>query len=297
MVDQRTEHRSQNRYSDGFGGFEEGITNTGVLPYTFARPANFASSESLPLFLSDPDGEPDPDEYSTPRRGYRISYISSRILAAVVGSAGVAALFAWYIADDTQGIIGSAKAYIAAAKAHIAAPQPDQAQQTARDGQLKDPGRARANQTIRIAAPTGSAAPGPVLVNATPTHEKIATAYQSASQGMAPGAYPEAAAPPVAAPPEKHIDPGEFATMMRRAKDLLAIGDILPARLLLERAAQAPEHTAALMLAQTYDPEVLGTSDVRNIVPDSAKARRWYERAAQLGSTDAQLRLDKMPNY
>ena len=297
-MDQRTQHPSQNPDSDGLGGFEEDITNTWVTPHTFGRPAkaNFASSESLPLFLCDPDGEPDPEEYSTLSRRYRISYVSSRILAAVVAAAGVAALFAWYTVDDTQDIIVSAKTSVAAATAYIAAARPHQAQLTARDVQSKNPGRVRANQTVGLAFPTRSADPGPVLANATPTHEKIATAYQSPPQGGAPVTSPDAAAPPVATPPAKHIDPEEFATMMKRAKDLLAIGDIPPARLLLERAAKASEPTAALMLAQTYDPEVLRTFDVRNIVPEPAKARRWYERAAQLGSTDAQRRLAQMPN-
>ena len=297
MVDQRTQHPSQNPDSDGLGGFEEDITNTWVTPHTFGRPAkaNFASSESLPLFLCDPDGEPDPEEYSTLSRRYRISYVSSRILAAVVAAAGVAALFTWYTADDTQDIIVSAKAHIVAATAYIAA-QPDQAQLIARNVPLKDSGRARANQTVGIASPTRSATPRPVLANASPSHEEIATAYQSAPQGRAPVANPEAAAPPVATQPAKPIDPEELTTMMKRAKDLLAIGDITPARLLLERAAEAQDVSATLLLAQTYDPEVLGTSDVRNIVPDPAKARRWYERAAQLGSTNARLRLDKMPN-
>ena len=298
MVDQRTQHRCQNPDSEGCGGFDGDITNTLVTPHTFGRPAtvNFASSETSPLFLSDPDGESYPEEYSTSLRGYRKSYVSSRILAAAVVAAGLAALFAWYTANDAQAIIVSAKAYAAAATAYIAAAKPDRARLTARDVQFEDPGRTRANQTVGIASPTGSADPRPVLANAMPTGEEIATAYQSAPQGGTPAASPEAAAPPVATPPTKRIDPKEFATMMKRAKDLLAIGDIPPARLLLERAAEAPEPTAALMLAQTYDPEVLGTSDVRNIVPDPAKARRWYERAAQLGSTDAQRRLAQMPN-
>ena len=298
MVDQRTQHRSQNRDSDGIDGFGEEITNTRVTPCTFGRPAivDFASSESIPLLLSDPDGEPHPEEYSTPLRDYRTSHVSSRILAAVVVAAGLAALFAWYTADDTHDIIVSAKAHIAAATAYIAAAQPDQAQLIARNVQLKDTGRARVNQTVGIASPTRSAAPRPVLANASPSHEEIATAYQSAPQGRAPVANPEAAAPPVATQPAKPIDPEELTTMMKRAKDLLAIGDITPARLLLERAAEAQDVSATLLLAQTYDPEVLGTSDVRNIVPDPAKARRWYERAAQLGSTNARLRLDKMPN-
>ena len=83
---------------------------------------------------------------------------------------------------------------------------------------------------------------------------------------------------------------------MKRAKGLLSAGDIPAARLLLRRAADAQEPTAALMLAQTYDPDVLGTQDVRNINPDLAMARTWYEKAAQLGSTDAQRRLAQIQN-
>jgi TPR repeat protein len=83
---------------------------------------------------------------------------------------------------------------------------------------------------------------------------------------------------------------------MQRAKALLAVGDISSARLLLERAAEAPDASAALMLAQTYDPQRLGASDVRSIVPEPAKARAWYQKAAQLGSADAQRRLAQLPN-
>ena len=86
----------------------------------------------------------------------------------------------------------------------------------------------------------------------------------------------------------------ELASLMTRAKAFLASGDISPARLLLERAAQANEASAALMLAQTYDPTVLGTQDIRNITPDPAMARTWYQRAVQLGSTDAQRRLSQL---
>jgi TPR repeat protein len=63
---------------------------------------------------------------------------------------------------------------------------------------------------------------------------------------------------------------------------------------LLERAADAQEPTAALLLAQTYDPAGLGTQDARNIIPDIALARTWYQRAVQLGSAEAQRRLSQM---
>src|SRR6266852_4513425 len=118
---------------------------------------------------------------------------------------------------------------------------------------------------------------------------------------LAPAAAPPAAAVPVtaplvAAPPARKLDPDELATFLTRAKSLLAAGDIPSARLLLERAADAQDAGAALMLARTYDPDVLGTQDTRNITPDPAMARAWYQKAAQLGSTDAQRRLTQLQN-
>jgi TPR repeat protein len=103
-------------------------------------------------------------------------------------------------------------------------------------------------------------------------------------------------APLVAAPPARKLDADELAALMKRAKGLIAIGDIAPARLLLERAADAQEASAALLLAQTYDPDVLGTQDIRNIIPDPAMARAWYQKAAQLGSADAQRRIAQLQN-
>jgi len=103
-------------------------------------------------------------------------------------------------------------------------------------------------------------------------------------------------APPVADPSARKLDGDELATLFNRAKGLLAAGDIPSARLLLERAADAQEPSAALMLARTYDPEVLGTQDARNIIPDPAMARAWYQKAAQFGSADARRRLAEMQN-
>ncbi|MGA7483943.1 MAG: hypothetical protein WBW26_18910, partial [Bradyrhizobium sp.] len=148
------------------------------------------------------------------------------------------------------------------------------------------------------------AATAPVLAVAPavpPSRDEIALALRTAHQGQPPADIPQptAAAAAIAAPvavaaPARQIDSDELATLMSRAKALLASGDISPARLLLERAAEAQEASAALMLAQTYDPTVLGTQDIRNITPDPALARRWYQRAAQLGSPDAQRRLSQL---
>jgi TPR repeat protein len=75
---------------------------------------------------------------------------------------------------------------------------------------------------------------------------------------------------------------------------LISVGDIASARLLLERAADAQEPSAAFALAGTYDPAVLGRSRAFGIAPDLAMARLWYEKALKLGSLEAQQRLDKL---
>jgi TPR repeat protein len=142
------------------------------------------------------------------------------------------------------------------------------------------------------------------VASATPSREEITSAYQNALQSRAPAAAPAvvppqvtvAVASPAPAPQARRMDADELATLMKRAKESLASGDIPVARLLLERAADGQDAGAALMLAQTYDPAVLGTSDVRNITPEPDKARNWYQRAAQLGSADAQRRLAQMQN-
>jgi len=110
-------------------------------------------------------------------------------------------------------------------------------------------------------------------------------------------AAPANRAPPTAAPvaaPARKLNPDELAKFMDRAKRLIAAGDISPARLLLERAADAQDPTAALMLARTYDPDVLGAQNSRSINPDPTMAHVWYQRAAQLGSADAQRRLSEL---
>jgi hypothetical protein len=273
-----------------------------VAPYKFgqsARPDSHAE-DPVPLFLSDYDGEPDPSEYMTPLRKDRRLSVSSRILAGVLATAAVGILFAMFSSDATRDIIVNAKASIAASlPAPYTAAKPDSAsaQLTAGDTQLKNP-----MDATRLSAPA-SQTPGVrsvATVAVAPTREEITTAYQSALQGRAPAAVapaaaaPIAAAPPVAAPPPRKLDPDELAALMKRAKGLIAIGDIAPARLLLERAADAQEASAALLLAQTYDPAVLGAQDTRSITPDPAAARTWYQKAAQLGSPDATQRLAQM---
>jgi hypothetical protein len=286
MVEQTSHYRS---YDPDIDGYDEKVADRRVAPHRLRQSARTVSppEDSVPLFLSDYDGEPDPSEYITPLRKRRAS-ISSRILAGVLvtSTAAAAILFALFSSDATRGIIVNAKASLAAVlPASSAAAQPDPTQLTARDIQLKD--------SVRLSAPANQTPDARSITTAAvaPTRGDIATALKAAHQSQ-----PESLPPPAATPPARKLDADELAALLKRARSLIAIGDIAPARLLLERAADAQEARAALLLAQTYDPAVLGTPDMRSVTPDPALARSWYQKAARFGSMDAQQRLAQMGN-
>ena len=170
---------------------------------------------------------------------------------------------------------------------------------TAKSGPTRDE-IASAFRTARQDQPEVRLPPAAV---APPAAAPAAVAAPAAAPAAVAALPPAAAFPPptadlpaAAAPTAKRLAPDEVAALLKRAKGLIAIGDFAPARLLLKRAADAQEAGAALLLAQTYDPAVIGKQDMRSITPDPAKAREWYQKAAQYGSVDAQQRLSQMQN-
>src|SRR6185436_15498727 len=248
---------------------------------------------------------------------------AGRIVTGVVVVSAIAAVLALFSIDSTRAVIfnaslggggGSAPPPAQLAVAQPEAPQPQR---------IAAPPLAAEPSGAEVAAARRSPPNALAAASASPSRDEIAAAYQSALKGKV--AVPEpvareaarevapattAAAPVVAlapavrepvpvtreAAPVRRIDPDELAVLLKRAKSLLAIGDITSARLLLERAADAQEAEAALMLAGTYDPQVLGSQDLRSVTPDPAAARVWYQKAAQLGSADARRRLGQLQN-
>ncbi|MGL9619248.1 hypothetical protein QRQ56_14665 [Bradyrhizobium sp. U531] len=245
----------------------------------------------MPLFLSDPLGAPDPREYEP--HGLRArSRIVPRLLAtglAISGAAILAALFQ----SDLRNLVGGGTPGQAMTPSNTP---------VARQVPLKDP--ARVTNTM-LASADRQELPAP----SAPSREAIATAYQVALQAQSQAqvqtpaqaqmqAQVQAPIAAQAAPPEpvRTLDADTLAGLMTRARNLIGVGDIAAARLLLERAANANDATAALLLAQTYDPAVLGTSDARSVIADGPAARDWYQRAASLGSAEARRRLAQLSN-
>jgi len=93
---------------------------------------------------------------------------------------------------------------------------------------------------------------------------------------------PEAVNAPAAQP----INP-EDAVLMERGRDLLKSGDVASARLVFNSLANAGIADAALALATTYDPRYLAQHNLIGVAGDETKAHQWYQRASELGSTEA----------
>jgi hypothetical protein len=279
-------------------------------------------NEPVPLFLSTYEEEnyQPVSEYAF-AGGHRKRVRVSRIVTAAVAVSAIGGLLALFSIDSTRAVIVNVKASLGGA----APVQFGAAEQEAVQSSEQLPPRVAAPaspepataipdpQLARRNTPPTAVTIATALAAAAPTRDEITAAYQTAVKGkvavpepvareaareVAPvvPAVREAAPPPREAAPARRIDADELAALLKRAKGLLEIGDITSARLLLERAADAQEAEAALMLAGTYDPQVLGSQDLRSITPDSATARVWYQKAAELGSADARRRLGQLQN-
>jgi hypothetical protein len=83
----------------------------------------------------------------------------------------------------------------------------------------------------------------------------------------------------------------EINRLIHWGENFLAQGDVASARRFLERAAEARDPRATLMLGATYDPVGLKGMGVVGILPDLEQAHAWYMRAAEFGSREASQRL------
>lgn len=238
-------------------------------PPPIAMRGDSLPDDRVPLFLSNEIGVP--SDHIWKKTGSRKAITLPIVTTIVLAVSAMAFVLVLFSLQDTRAVAVNAKASLASAlPAEAAAPSPPTPVQT-----------------------TGIARSSPAT---SPSREEIAAAFQTALQGQPEVRQPPTRQPAASAPPARRLDGDELATLLKRARGLIATGDIASARLLLERAAEAHEAQAALILAQTYDPDVLGTADARRIIPDPATARLWYRKAAEFGSRDAQARLNQMPD-
>jgi hypothetical protein len=259
---ERTIHR---RFRDSNAlAFDEPRGDPQPAPPTSGPSTDPSSDDPIPLFLSELRREPDPQELAPFVRSQWTS-ILTRIVAGGLAVLASAILVAVINSDVTRALVVNSDVtrFII---------------DKARGGASRDQ------------APTQAAS------NQPDVRQVLLTDQARVLDPVVKSEVPVARAGNEAAAPSKTLDAETLAALMTRAKSLLTLGDIAAARLLLERAANAQDATAAFLLAQTYDPAVLGVRDTRSITPDPVMARDWYRKAASFGSTAAQQRLTQFQN-
>jgi hypothetical protein len=96
---------------------------------------------------------------------------------------------------------------------------------------------------------------------------------------------------PTASKATRVLDPEEIKLLMKQGEQFIAAGDVVTARIVFRRAAEAGDAGAAVALGVTYDPIVLAKLGVVGLGADVEKARIWYQKAESLGSAEATRRL------
>jgi hypothetical protein len=197
-------------------------------------------------------------------------------------------------------ILGATMAYYFAVGGRVPPSEPAPAPQTA----SSDP--------TLVALPSSSIsqhAPPPTMAQdddrATSAQSEISSQRTKTSQparssegeavAMVQPGQPGAQVPP-ASKATRALDPEEIKLLMKQGEQFIAAGDVVTARIVFQRAAEAGDAGAAVALGGTYDPIVLAKLGVVGLGADVERARTWYQKAESLGSAEATRRLAILAN-
>jgi len=141
-------------------------------------------------------------------------------------------------------------------------------------------------------APEGPDVPPPVP-RTTPA-VVVASAHPTPLPPPTPLLPPAAAPTPPPAAPAAQLSQEQIATLLERGNQLMRSGDLAAARVVLRRAAEAKDATAALALGSTYDPAFLRQLNAFGFAADIETAVGWYEKAKAFGSQEAERRIQRL---
>jgi hypothetical protein len=138
------------------------------------------------------------------------------------------------------------------------------------------------------------------LVNVEGSILAEATTTLAIARAAPPAAVASPAAPPnsttraLSAPQLAAADRQRAQGLHAKGEEQLGRGNIYAARQFFERAADIGLADSALALAATYDPSELARLKVVGLKPDPGEAKKWYEKARELGAADAEARLRRL---
>ena len=120
--------------------------------------------------------------------------------------------------------------------------------------------------------------------------DKLALALRAGPQAT-DGASPTRALAPTFIVASQADANGEALRLRAEGLAAMAGGDFAGARALLERAAEAGDARALLVLGDTYDPATLARMGALGLRGDAARARDYYARALAAGIGAARERI------
>ena len=167
----------------------------------------------------------------------------------------------------------------------------DEAQEKLAEAMARFAGAGRTQQEATapapepVAAPIVVAAPAPVPVIAA-APPPIAAVPPPVIETPAPVAAPAPVLPP--------LGEADMRRLNSKAAQAIRNGDILGARLILERTIEGGDANALLALAETYDPKALLRMNAKGVKGDAAHARKLYTQALARGVTEARGRLEAL---
>jgi len=144
-----------------------------------------------------------------------------------------------------------------------------------------------------VARDDDAAASATELSSAHAKSSRLAKLPEPPAAAVSPPAIVEAAP---ASKPVRTLDPEEIKLLVKQGEQFVAAGDMVTARVVFQRAAEAGDANAAMALAATYDPAMLAKLGVVGVSGDVEKARTWYQKAEILGSPEATRRLGLLAN-
>ena len=193
--------------------------------------------------------------------------------------------------DIDGGVVAEARSALVVAPAALAAPATESS--PLRTGTI-----AAAQVPVPLAAPaTVAPVPTPAAQPEPKPETKVAAlplakddaANQQPRLEVVPVPRPAASVPVLT--PEATAQAQRLVAFGKRQ---LGDGDIAAARNYFSRATDLGLAEGALLLAETYDPVILKNLRVQGILPNTAEARAWYEKARALGAKEADEPLKRL---
>jgi hypothetical protein len=142
-------------------------------------------------------------------------------------------------------------------------------------------------------AATAPPPPAPAIAAvAIPAEAPLAAPPPPVIEAAAPTPTPVAIAAPAAALPP--LAEADMRRLNSKAAQAIRDGDILGARLILERTIEGGDAKALLALAETYDPKALIRMNAKGVKGDAAHARKLYGQALARGVSEARARMEAL---